>query len=114
MAQPAVIVDQAYDFTLWILNKVEGFPRSHRPLLGDRMVTASIDLLLLLVRAMYTANKAELLDRANLEINALRYLLRLAKDLKLLSIDSYEFAAKRGDEIGRMLGGWRKQVAART
>jgi hypothetical protein len=43
-------------------------------------------------------------------INGIRYLLRLAKDLKLLTLDSYGFAAGRLDEVGRMIGGWQKSV----
>ena len=42
-----------------------------------------------------------------------RLLLRLAKDLKLLSLDAYTFAAERLDEIGRMVGGWRKVAVTR-
>ena len=113
MSQPAVVVDHAYQLTLWILTKVEGFPRSQRPLLGDRLVSTSLDLLLLLVRAAYTADKEAVLEAANLETNALRFLLRLAKDRKLLSLDSHAFAAGQCDEVGRMVGGWRKQVAGR-
>ena len=36
----------------------------------------------------------------------MRYLLRLAKDLNLLTVDSYGHAAERVEEIGRMVGGW--------
>jgi hypothetical protein len=37
-----------------------------------------------------------------------KFLLRLGVDLKLLAGDSQEFAAGRLEEIGRMIGGWRK------
>jgi hypothetical protein len=32
----------------------------------------------------------------------------MAKDLQLLSVDSYGFCAENIEEIGRMVGGWRK------
>ena len=32
--------------------------------------------------------------------------MRLAKDLQCLKVESYAFAAKSIDEIGRLLGGW--------
>ena len=66
----------------------------------------------MLVEAAYAGQKEGLLGEANGRVNRTRYLLRLAKDLKLLSLDSYGFAAERLDEIGRMVGGWRK-VAGR-
>jgi hypothetical protein len=112
--EPAVVVGKAYDFVLWLVPKVEKFPRSYRFSVGDRLVSYDLDLLLVLVEAAYTANKAVLLLQANNKVNALRYLLRLAKDLRLLSLDSYGFAAERLDEIGRMVGGWQKAAVKRT
>ena len=109
-----VVVGKTYDFVLWLLPKVEGFPRSFRFTVGDRLTETGMDLLLLLVEAAYTANKERLLDEANRKIHALRYLLRLSKDLKLLAVDSYGFAAEHVEEIGRMVGGWRKSTGRRS
>lgn len=114
MQEPAVAVTHAYDLTLWLFQKAEHLPRSHRILLGDRMIQSGMDLLLLLVRAAYlparSPRKAELLDRATLETNTLRYLVRLAKDLRAISTESYLYAAERLEEVGRMTGGWRKSL----
>ena len=65
------------------------------------------------MEAAYTTGKAALLQQANGKVNGLRYPLRIAKDLRLLSVDSYSFAAERLAEIGRMVGGWQKAVARR-
>lgn len=111
--EPAIVVGKAYDFTLWLLPKVEKFSRSYRFSVGDRLVSHNLDLLLTLLECAYRHDKAELLREANLKTNALRYLLRLAKDLRLLSVDSYGYAAEKLDEIGRMIGGWQKAVARR-
>jgi hypothetical protein len=100
--EPAVAVLKAYDFVLWLLPKVEKFPRSYRFSVGDRLVSAGLDLLLGLVRASYTSDKLALLQSASLETNTLRYLLRLAKDLRILSIDAYGFSNERVEEIGRI------------
>ena len=111
--EPAVVVGKAYDFVLWLLPKVEKFGRSFRFSVGDRLVSQGLDLLLLLVEAAYSKNKSALLQQANVKANTLRYLLRLAKDLQLLSVDSYGFAVERLEEIGRMVGGWQKTAARR-
>ncbi len=103
-----MVVGKAYDFVLWLLPKVETFPRSHRFTVGERLSAHGLDVLVILTEAAYTTSKEELLGQANRKINATRILLRLAKDLKLLSLDGYAFAAERLDEIGRMAGGWRK------
>jgi hypothetical protein len=106
--QTAVVVEKTYDFLLWLLPKVEKFPRSFRFTVGDRMVAVGLDLLLALVEASFSVEKGALLDAANRRANGLRYLLRLSKDLKLLTLDSYGFAAQRLEEVGRMIGGWQK------
>jgi hypothetical protein len=92
---------------------VETFPRSHRFTIGERLSAQGLDVLVILTEAAYTSGKDELLTQANRKINSTRLLLRLAKDLRLLSLDSYAFAAGRLDEIGRMTGGWRKTSGQR-
>ena len=112
--EPAVVVQRTYDFLLWLLPKVEKLPRSYRFSVGERMVAVGLDLLLALVDAAYSSEKGAFLDQASRRANGLRYLLRLAKDLRLLTVDSYGFSAQKLEEIGRMIGGWQKSVKKRT
>jgi hypothetical protein len=111
--QTPVVVGKAYELVLWLLPKVEKFPRGFRFTVGDRIAGVGIDLLLVLVEAAYSAEKAELVAVASRRANGLRYLFRLAKDLRLLPLDSYGFAAERLDEVGRMIGGWEKSLRGR-
>jgi len=107
-----IAVGKAYDFVLWLLPKVEKFSRAYKFTVGERLSANGIDVLVLLVEAAYSARKEDLLNEAIRKINSTRYLLRLAKDLKLLSTDSWTFAVEHLDEIGRMAGGWRKSLRA--
>jgi hypothetical protein len=106
-----VAVGKAYDFVLWLLPKVENFPRAHRFTVGERLTTHGLDLLTSLVEAAYAREKAGLLEQAGRKVNSTRLLLRMAKDLKLMSMDAYGFSAEKLDEIGRMVGGWSKAAA---
>ncbi|MBK5290282.1 MAG: hypothetical protein JJE04_01125 [Acidobacteriia bacterium] len=40
-----VAVGKAYDFVLWLLPKVENFPRAYRFTIGERLTTHGLDLL---------------------------------------------------------------------
>jgi hypothetical protein len=113
-AELPIVVGKTYDFSLWLIQKVERFPRSYRFSVGDRLVSSVLDLLLRLVDAAYTREKLAILTEVNAMLNRMRYLLRLAKDLRLMSVDSYGHAAERVEEIGRMAGGWRKATSAET
>jgi len=106
MPREAPVVGKAYDFCLWLLPHVVKFPRSYRFVLGERLEREVVSLLLALVNAAYARDKTEILTGANIRIEGLRFLLRLAKDLRLLSVAQHEYAAEHLDEIGRMVGGW--------
>lgn len=106
-------VTKTYDFAKWLLPRVGKFAREHRFTLGTRMEEGVLDVLELLAEATYTRDKRDLLRRANLRLERLRYLVRLAKDLQLFSVKQYEFAANAMQNIGNEIGGWAKQQARR-
>ena len=90
------VISKLYDLILWLMGQVPKFPRSHRFVLGDRIQTLVLDVL-------------DLLKRASLELEKLRYLIRLSRDLNFLSVRRYQFVATQIDEVGRMVGGWLRQ-----
>ncbi len=100
------VVTKAYDVLLWCVNHVGKFPRSHRYVLGERIETAMLDTVLLLVEASYIGRKFSLLTRANVELEKLRILLRLSKDLGFTSLRQYEFISQECLVLGQQIGGW--------
>lgn len=101
-------LEAMYQFMLWLVPTVEKFPRSQKFLLGDRIQSTALDVLERLIEATYTRARGPILISANLGIEKLRILFRLSFDLKLLDPRRYEYAARCLDEVGRMIGGWRK------
>ncbi len=85
--EPGIVVQKAYDWSLWIIPKVEKFPKSLRFSIGQNLVTSSIELLMNLVDATYQSRNSGSLGAAVREVNRTRYLLRLAKDLRTLNLD---------------------------
>jgi len=106
-------VTKAYDFNLWLLPHIAKFSRDHRFTLGNRLEEGALDVLELLVAASYASDKRPLLQQANTRLNRVRYLVRLSKDLRLINVKQYEFAARAIDGIGVEIGGWLKQQSAR-
>jgi hypothetical protein len=68
----------------------------------------SLDLVTALTHATFSREKSRALESASDSINSLRILIRLAKDIRILPFDPYIHATAILDEIGRMVGGWRK------
>ncbi len=104
----ASALTKTYDLILWLIPQLEKFPKSQRFLLGDRVETNLLDIMELIIQAIYTKDKASSLSEANLKLEKLRYLIRLTTDLKYLSIKKYEYVSTRLNEIGSEIGGWLK------
>ena len=103
-----------YQFLLWLGPTLEKFPKSHKFTLGDRIQITALDVLEALNEATYTKERTQHLRRANLGIEKLRFLMRLAADLKVLDKDRYAFAARTLDDTGRSVGAWVKAHNAET
>ena len=110
VSENAVVVQRAYEFNLWLLRKVERFPRSFRFSVGDRLVARAFEVVEGLTAAAWARDKRASLERALSDINGLRILLRTATDLGLLKDNAPEFVATKLEEIGRMAGAWRKSL----
>lgn len=100
MLQEKPVVQQIYDLIKWLIPQIAKLPRSHKFTLGDRITTLALDTLDLLVQAVYTRRKLELLRRANLNLERLRYLIRLCYDLDLFTLKRYEYVSREINEIG--------------
>ncbi len=107
------IVTKAYDFTQWLLPRVQDFPRSSRFLLGDRLIATMLDILEGLVEASHRRDKRVVLEDVSAKLDRLRLLIRLSHDLKLVNLKRYEHAAGALTELGAMLGGWMRQQGSR-
>ena len=55
--------------------------------------------------------KSASLGRADLALEKSRIWLRLAFELRYLSLKQYEIGSRMATELGRLLGGWRKRFA---
>ena len=99
-----------YDLLLWLIPQVVKFPRAHRFGLGERVTRQALDLQETLIAAGLRKGdqRQACLAQADTQLAQLRASLRLCKDLQLLTLGQYEYAAGRVVEIGRLLGGWQK------
>ena len=102
-----------YDFTKWLLERVDSFPKNQRFIFGTRLADHALEVMELLTEAAYSSRKADLLAQANRRIEVLRWLVRLAKDRGIFTGRQYEFSCTGLTECGRMVGGWLKHSTAR-
>lgn len=111
MSQELKVIADFYDFMLWTIRHTEKFPRHHRYSLGLAIENRLQRLLELLLRAKYSRDKKGFLNDANIELEVLRFQIRMARDLKVLAVKSHGHAAGIMESIGSQIGGWIKQKA---
>lgn len=107
-----VLLVKWHETANWLLDKVDSFSKNQRFIFGTRLADRTLRILELLVEAAYSPRKrkAELLEQVNRDLAVLCWLVRMAKERKLLSVRQYGHACERLRECGRMAGGWLKSL----
>jgi hypothetical protein len=113
MTKELTVITHSYDLLTWTLGHTGKFPRTHRHGLGLRIEAKLYDLLDFLIEAKLSSDKAEILRQASLCVEQLRILYRATKDVCMFPLNSHRHAMQRLQEIGRQLGGWRRQSQQR-
>jgi len=97
----------------WMLPQLDKFPRTRRFTLGQRIEEGLLFVLERLVEAAYSKAKYPILRQANLRLEVVRHLWRLAFEGRAVAMKSYEHGVGLMLELGRQIGGW-QQAAARA
>jgi four helix bundle protein len=109
MLDDLIIYQKTYDLILWFFPIINKFPKKQRFVLGQQIENELLEIIKDIISANNERNKTEILKRISVRLDTLRILVRLAKDLRFLSIKHYENAAVKINEIGKLLSGWMKK-----
>lgn len=102
-------------YKLWH-NFLQHLPRTTRYTLGikiDALFTETVELILLAGYANKN-QKSIIVQKANAKLDGLKFFLQIARVLKILDNKKYAALSAPLLEIGKMLGGWRKQLEKET
>lgn len=87
-------------------------PKGARFTIGARIENKFLYLLELLYLAYFTEKekKGQKIIECILILDTLKFLVQLAWEAKLVSHKQYEDTALKLDEVGKMLGGWKRSL----
>ena len=111
-----ILFQKSYDFILWLYPLINRLPKHHRTVLGRQIEELGLSILL----HVLSANIARGNERKALqlliseELDKLRILIRLTKDLRFISIKQYTYAAEKVNEIGKILFGWMQVIPSKV
>lgn len=114
------IKEKIYEMIMYGNPKLKDFPKTERYVLAGDIRKTMYTMLEMAVRLEKKYYKKTTLQDLDIEVDVLRNLLRLAKDLDLypkqkpcLDFHSWEVWIRKVDEIGRMIGGYMAWVNSR-
>lgn len=113
MGEELKVISDFYDLVCNLCRRIEKFPRQHRYSLGTEVERRLQTILGLLLRAKYASGsnpKRTFLTDVNVELEILRFQLRLAKDLTVLSLQGHGHTVALIEQIGNQVGGWMKAL----
>jgi hypothetical protein len=100
------IFARTYDLVKWLIPLTIKFPRHQRFVLATAMQGAALALQERLIEAVRLPDTGGALRAADVELDKLRFYLRLSYDLGYISLGQQRHAGQMVAEIGRLLGGW--------
>ena len=112
LSRDASVVNRIKEaYLLWV-GIVAHIPKSGRYTLGQRVENRFLDLLELIYIA-YFSPKSEKIARVSkciLQLDTLKFLISVAWEGKLISQNQFQEIGLKLNEVGKMLGGWRKNL----
>lgn len=98
-------------YKLW-QEYLPNFPKTSRYSLGTKIDTTFLEVTQLVFNASHQRGeqKYEQVFEAGVKLDLVKFFLRIAWEIKALDNKKYVAISKQLDEIGRMIGGWTKQI----
>lgn len=105
--QDLPVFGEVYALTVKVFTVTQDFPREYKFTLGQDMKRDCLVLLRSIYRINKSLDKAEHLEGFLDDFELLRLQVRLATDMKLMSVRKQAELAVVMDSIGRQITGWR-------
>jgi hypothetical protein len=117
MSAELAVIDTAYELLREIYERTNRFPRSWRYSLGTDVIRRVDTILGELLACKYTSDvsrKHDGLTWINVELERLRFQIRLAYDVRAIHADAQRAILERVANVGKQVGGWRKSLQVRA
>lgn len=108
------IIKKLFDIYKVFYQYLSLFPKKDKHMIGTKCEAYLLETLELVIMASSVPREEKLanIQQANVKFDALKLFIRMAHELKILDLKKYVYLQDMIQEIGRMLGGWKKSLAA--
>ena len=98
----------SYDLLLEIFQFTSIFSREYKFTVGEKLKNETLELIMLVYAANSSKAKFDILQKTREQIERIRLLIRLLKDLKQISINSFVRINQQVENVSKQLTGWQK------
>ncbi len=101
-------IDACHELITWLVVKLDQFPRARRYTLGQRIEATALQVLEALLLATYAprGEKMAHLKTANIQLQIVRHLWRIALETQSVAPKPHRFAAEQMVALGQQIGLW--------
>ena len=105
----------SYDLLLESFKLVKDIRRDYRYTAGEKLKNEIIEMIMNIYRANKRAEgKLKRVKEAQENLEVIKILFRLLKDLNQISIDNFAKVSKQIDDVSRQLFGWHKSLKTKN
>ena len=100
----------SYDLLLEIFQFTKDFSKDFKYTVGESLKNETIKLLTLIFRANSRTDKLIVLQEAREQIEVIRLLIRLMKDMRQINLKRFVQVNQKVEEVSKQLTGWQKSI----
>ena len=97
-----------YDLLLAIFQFTKEFSKEYKYTVGESLKKETIELLTLIYRANTRNQKSDVLQMAREQIEVIRLLIRVIKDMKQINLQKFVKINQAVENVSKQLSGWQK------
>jgi hypothetical protein len=102
-----------YDLLIEIYKRSKNFSREYKYTIGEKLKAESLEMLIYVYKANKSKkeNRLENIELARKNLEVIRLLLRVTKDLKIITIKGFTYLNLKIEELSKQLTAWQKYTA---
>jgi hypothetical protein len=100
----------SYDLFVCIFEYVKNFNKEYKYTIGEKLKNETIEMMSNIYRANSHTDKTGLLQKARENIEVIRLLFRLLKDLKQIDLKKFVIISTQIENVSKQLAGWQKSA----
>jgi len=105
------VFKQSYDLMLAVFQTVGMFGKEFKYTLGEKLKNETMEMIVCIYRANSRVDKGSMIAEARERLEVVRLYIRMAKDLKQITLKKMIYLNEFIESIAKQLAGWEKAVS---